>query len=100
MAACDDGVVARPTEVDLFGLAIGTEHLGGLAGGWVGIAGVPIAAVAKRGPELLRDGVDDLEAAVAARCHRPGLGEGAEGDAEALQLCGGGDPVVIDEEDA
>ena len=88
MSADDDRLMAGPSELQLLGLAMG-----------VSFAGLEDAAASKGGPEVRGDAVDDLEATVLSRGHGEGLGQVAEGETKLLELLGGGDPVVIDEEE-
>ena len=80
--------MAGPSKLQLLGLALG-----------VGRAGLEDATATEGGPEVRGNAVDDLEATVLARGHGEGLGQVAEGETKLLELLGGGDPVVIDEEE-
>jgi hypothetical protein len=87
--ASDDGLMRGPAEFDLFGLAVAVE-----------LAGAEDASIAEGGPVLLGDVEEKLKASITAGCNGLGDGKGTNGDPEAFEFCGGGDAVVIKEEEA
>jgi hypothetical protein len=73
----------------LFSLAIGVE-----------LAGAKDTAIAESGPVLLGNVKEKLKASITAGGNGWSDGKGRDGDGEPFEFCGGGDAVVIQEEES